>query len=353
MSGIQIENVTKKFGEFVAIEEMSLNIPDGAFCVLLGPSGCGKSTTLNLVAGLNDVTKGKIKIGERDVTPLPPHERDIAMVFQSSLLYPHLSALENIKMSLRNTDVPKKEVDRRIDHAVQILNIKSELGKKPASMSGGQRQRVAMAKAIVREPSVFLMDEPLASLDAALRQSLRVELVALQKQLGTTTIFVTHDQIEAMTMGDLIVVMNDGRVEQTGSPKQIYANPASRFVAGFIGSPQMNFLIGQVITSGASTLFETAMGSFVIPPKLLEEISSQSVELCVRPENVSISRKALDKSIQGKVFAIENLGKEAVIFLKSSQGKELRVIASPQHDFSIGDIAYLSFDTSHAHIFEL
>ena len=225
MSGIQITGLKKNFGQFEAIAEMNLVIPDGSFCVFLGPSGCGKSTTLNCVAGLEDVSAGTIRIGDRDVTSLPPHERDIAMVFQSSLLYPHLTALQNIKMSLKNTQTTAAEADRRIKHAVDILEIESELSKKPGSMSGGQRQRVAMAKAIVRNPSAFLMDEPLAALDAALRQSLRTELVALQKSLGTTTIFVTHDQVEAMTMGDMIVVMNDGRVEQGVHRMKYTTNP--------------------------------------------------------------------------------------------------------------------------------
>ena len=353
MSGIQLDNVTKTFGNFVALEDMSLEIPDGAFCVFLGPSGCGKSTTLNLVAGLEDLTSGQIRIGERNVTELAPHERDIAMVFQSSLLYPHLSAIDNIKMSLRNTDISPQETRMRIDHAVGILNIESELGKKPGAMSGGQRQRVAMAKAIVRQPAAFLMDEPLAALDAALRQSLRVELVAMQKQLKTTTIFVTHDQIEAMTMGDMIVVMNEGRIEQVGTPREIYEHPDTRFVAGFIGSPQMNFLSGRARTEGERAWFETAAGSIPVPGALPDSAPAGPSELCVRPENVSLAREAGDNTLEGQVIAIENLGKESIVIVKSKTGDELRAIVPPRHEFEVGKTAFMTFDTSHAHLFSV
>ena len=353
MTGIQLENVTKTFGSFVALEEMSLTIPDGAFCVFLGPSGCGKSTTLNLIAGLDEVTSGQISIGGRDVTDLAPHERDIAMVFQSSLLYPHLSAIDNIKMSLKNTSLSSEESQKRIDYAVGILNIESELAKKPGAMSGGQRQRVAMAKAIVRQPSAFLMDEPLAALDAALRQSLRVELVAMQKQLETTTVFVTHDQIEAMTMGDMIVVMNEGRIEQVGSPQEVYEHPATRFVAGFIGSPQMNFIAGHIRMSGDDILFEGQSGTVALAAHLKDQASNGPMELCVRPENMSLERKETAGMIKAQVFAVENLGKESIVIVKSNAGEELRAIMTPQHDFRIGETAFIRPDTSQAHLFSI
>ncbi len=351
MSGIEITNLRKSFGNVKAIEEMTLTIPNGVFCVILGPSGCGKSTMLNCVAGLEDVTSGTIKIGGRDVTNLPPHARDIAMVFQSSLLYPHLTALQNVRMSLKNSDTGAVEAKRRIDHAVGILEIASVLDKKPGAMSGGQRQRVAMAKAIVRNPTAFLMDEPLAALDAALRQSLRPELAALQRQLGTTTIFVTHDQVEAMTLGDLIVVMNDGRVEQIGTPDEIYNNPATKFVAAFIGSPPMNFFEGQVEDLNNGPALRTQYGPIAIPRHLFDRMGGRAHSLGVRPQHIDINRTKTDGSIPGTVFAIENLGKESVIILHDTAGHDYRVLVGPDHGYSVGESTYMCPDLSQAHLF--
>lgn len=351
MPGIEIKNLSKTYGEFIAIEHMDLSVPDGAFCVFLGPSGCGKTTTLNIVAGLDEATTGNIIIGGRDVTDLPPHERNIAMVFQSSLLYPHLTALENIKMSLRHSKASADEMARRIDEAVAMLNIEQVLGKKPSAMSGGQRQRVAMAKAIVRQPAAFLMDEPLAALDASLRQSLRTELVALQKRLGITTIFVTHDQIEAVTMGDLIVVMNQNRVEQIGAPDEIYNSPKTRFVAGFIGAPQINFLPGEVTQDKDGLVFIGAQGRIPLPPALAAKAPAGAAELCVRPEHVTVSHEAKDGASAARVFAVENLGKESVIILRGENGAEIRAVTKPDHGFKAGETAYLEFDASRAHLF--
>ncbi len=353
MPGIEIKNLKKSFGEFEAIREMSLTIPDGAFCVFLGPSGCGKSTTLNIVAGLDNATSGTISIAGRDVTALAPHERDIAMVFQSSLLYPHLTGLQNIQMSLRNTDTPAVEAAARIEHAIEILEIKSVLNKKPGAMSGGQRQRVAMAKAIVRKPAAFLMDEPLAALDAALRQSLRSELVALQKRLGTTTIFVTHDQVEAMTMGDIIVVMNAGAIEQVGTPDEIYNAPATKFVAGFIGSPPMNFFDGTVSQEAGEPMLSTEAGTLKIPPHLHSRIAGNGVKhaLAVRPQHMQISRTAQGQSISATVFVVENLGKESVIILNDAAGKAYRVLAAPDHGYKRGESAFLVPDLDRALLF--
>lgn len=351
MPGIEIRNLSKSYGEFTAIKHMDLSVPDGAFCVFLGPSGCGKTTTLNIIAGLDEATAGRVIIGGRDVTDLPPHERDIAMVFQSSLLYPHLTALDNIKMSLRNSAAGPDEITRRIDEAVAMLNIAEVLRKKPGAMSGGQRQRVAMAKAIVRKPAAFLMDEPLAALDAALRQSLRAELVALQKRLGVTTIFVTHDQIEAVTMGDLIVVMNENRVEQVGTPHEIYNSPKTRFVAGFIGTPRINFLPGRVEQGSGGPVFASAQGALPLPPELAAKAPAGAAELCVRPENVTVSRGRKDGAWSAQIFAIENLGKEAVIIMRGGDGAEMRAVARPDHGFKTGETAFVELDTSHAHLF--
>jgi ABC-type sugar transport system ATPase subunit len=246
MAGLRLEHLRKTFGSHVAVEEVDLDVANGEFLVLLGPSGCGKTTTLNMIAGLEAPTSGRIRFDGQDVTDAPPHRRNIAMVFQSALLYPHMTARQNIEASLYRSGLAADEQRRRIGEAVAMLDIAAHLDKLPSQMSGGQRQRVATAKAIVREPAAFLLDEPLSALDAALRLTLRAELVNLQKRLGTTTIFVTHDQVEAMTMGDRIAVMRAGRIEQLDSPDGVYNRPATLFVAGFIGSPPMNMIGGEV-----------------------------------------------------------------------------------------------------------
>ena len=255
-------------------------------------------------------------------------------------------------MSLKNTKTPADEADRRIKHAVDILEIESELTKKPGSMSGGQRQRVAMAKAIVRNPSAFLMDEPLAALDAALRQSLRTELVALQKSLGTTTIFVTHDQVEAMTMGDMIVVMNDGRVEQVGSPDEIYNKPSTRFVAGFIGSPPMNFFDGDIGSENGTPVLTTSLGTFEIPERLRGGFDTRKVSgtLGVRPQNLKITTDPALNGIETVIFAIENLGKETIVVLHDHEDNSYRSIVGAAHEYTIGDRVLMVPDFEHAHL---
>jgi ABC-type sugar transport system ATPase subunit len=239
MSRIQLEKLQKRFGKSVALDELNLHINDKELIVLLGPSGCGKTTTLNCIAGIEEPTAGTILFDDRDVTELPSHARNVAMVFQSALLYPHLTARDNIRMSLRTSKMTKGEIHKRVEDTANLLEIHPLLEKLPYHMSGGERQRVATAKAIVRNPSVFLMDEPFASLDAALREIFRAEIAVLQKKLGITMVFVTHDQVEAMTMGDRIAVMKAGKLQQVGSPDDIYSNPINTFVAGFVGSPPM------------------------------------------------------------------------------------------------------------------
>jgi ABC-type sugar transport system ATPase subunit len=325
LSEIRLEGLEKRFGGFVAVRSLDLVIANGEFLVLLGPSGCGKTTTLNCIAGLEQPSAGRILFDGRDVTGEPPHARNIAMVFQSSLLYPHMTARANIEASLRKSALSAEEKRRRIDEAVRILEIEPLLEKLPAQMSGGQRQRVATAKAIVRQPTAFLLDEPLSALDAALRTTLRAELVNLQKRLGTTTVFVTHDQVEAMTMGDRIAVMRDGRIEQIDTPDAIYNRPASTYVAGFIGSPPMNLIEGLV----ENGVFRGA--GLQVPV----EAPSGPATLGVRPQHLAIA--ADGPGMPATVFALEHLGRESVLILDGPGGQKLRALVAPELVARVGD----------------
>jgi multiple sugar transport system ATP-binding protein len=253
MAPITFDQVTKRFGDTVAVDELSIEVADGEFLVLVGPSGCGKSTALRLLAGLDDLTDGRILIGNRLVNRVTPGSRDVAMVFQSYALYPHMTVYDNLAFGLRNYDVPKPEIQRRVNETAAILGLTELMRRKPNQLSGGQRQRVALGRAIVREPSAFLMDEPLSNLDAALRVQTRAEILKLQRRLDTTTLYVTHDQIEAMTMGDRIAVMDRGVLQQIGTPEELYTRPVNTFVAQFIGSPSMNVLPASVLGIGGET----------------------------------------------------------------------------------------------------
>jgi ABC-type sugar transport system ATPase subunit len=332
---------------------MDLRIPTGTFCIFLGPSGCGKSTTLNCVAGLEEPTSGRILLGGRNITHLPPHQRDIAMVFQSALLYPHLTAHDNIRMSLRASPVDRDQAEGKIARAAKMLDIIPLLGKKPSAMSGGERQRVAIAKAIVRDPSAFLLDEPLSALDAALRQSLRSELAHLQKQLGVTTIFVTHDQIEAMTMGDMIIVMNNGLIEQVGTPQEVYETPKTRFVAGFVGSPPMNFFRGRLVGEGDRVAVETGAARFVLPQSLVSGVAGSvgEIDLGVRPQHVTLTEGRPEGALPVTVYAVERLGKENVVVVEDQARNTFRALTVPNDKIAIGDRVFLSADVSKAFVF--
>src|SRR5271169_1858201 len=253
MADVALRNVVKRYDDVDAVRGINLDIPNNEFVVLVGPSGCGKSTTLRMIAGLEDITSGEISIGGEVVNDLPPKDRDIAMVFQNYALYPHMTAYENMSFGLRLRKFAKAEIRARVEHAARILDITELLERRPKALSGGQRQRVAMGRAIVRNPKVFLFDEPLSNLDAKLRVQMRTEIKRVHQKVKTTTVYVTHDQVEAMTLADRVVVMNDGRIEQVGTPHEVYHNPRTRFVAGFIGSPTMNFLPGRVV-NGSSNL---------------------------------------------------------------------------------------------------
>ena len=315
MSNVRIHDVSKRFlGGVVALDKVSLDIPDGKFVVLVGPSGCGKTTLLRLIAGLEEATSGRIHIGDRDVTNVHPRERAIAMVFQSYALYPHMSVRRNMEFALELKKIPKDEIARRIANASEILGIGKLLDRRPRQLSGGQRQRVALGRAIVREPSVFLFDEPLSNLDAKLRSSMRSELIKLHKRLGSTIVYVTHDQVEAMTMGQLVVVMKDGVIQQAGAPLELYRNPSNMFVAEFIGSPAMNLLPAKVTRSGG--VAHAAIRDLLIPLDGIvakRDEAAGDIVLGIRPEHLSLAAGATGIRFDGTVEVVETLGAESII----------------------------------------
>lgn len=321
MAEVVLENICKTYGNnFHAIDQLNLSVEDGEFLILVGPSGCGKSTALRMIAGLEDVTSGSLRIGGVDVVDMPPKDRDIAMVFQSYALYPHMTVFENIAFSMRLAGKPKAERKKRVDEIAKTLQLTSLLDSKPANLSGGQRQRVAMGRAMVREPAAFLMDEPLSNLDAKLRVQMRAEITSLQKQLGVTTIYVTHDQTEAMTMGDRVAVLKGGVLQQVDTPKRLYESPVNAFVAGFIGSPSMNLfeatLTGDELMSGALAI-RLQDAAFVRRPDL-RSYAGRKVVFGIRPEDLydsSLESGRKYQTIPAKVTSIEELGSEHIVHL--------------------------------------
>ncbi|KAA0972676.1 sn-glycerol-3-phosphate ABC transporter ATP-binding protein UgpC [Aureimonas fodinaquatilis] len=317
MVQVAIENVTKAFGAFNVIHGIEVTVEDGEFVVLVGPSGCGKSTLLRMIAGLEEITSGTISIAGRIVNDVRPKERDIAMVFQSYALYPHMTVRKNMGFSLKLAKIPKHEIDKAVDRAASILGLEALLDRRPKQLSGGQRQRVAMGRAIVRSPQVFLFDEPLSNLDAQLRLQMRSEIRELHQRLEATTIYVTHDQVEAMTMADKIVVMRGGKVEQIGSPIDLYDRPANRFVASFIGSPSMNFIKGKI--DRKSNTFMMADGSATsIPAPPLIDPGEDEIILGVRPENIEIVDGSRSGSLIGTVNFTEITGADTIVNLDVS-----------------------------------
>jgi multiple sugar transport system ATP-binding protein len=319
MANIALEHITKRYDDgFEAVKDMNLEIRDGEFMILVGPSGCGKSTALRMVAGLEDITDGELKIGDQIVNDRAPKDRDIAMVFQNYALYPHMTVRQNMGFALKLAKVPQAEIDQKVSEAAKVLDLEQHLDRKPANLSGGQRQRVAMGRAIVRNPKVFLMDEPLSNLDAKLRVQMRTEISRLQQQLGTTTIYVTHDQTEAMTLGDRIAVMRAGVLQQVGSPADLYGHPNNLFVAGFIGSPSMNFLPGEL--NGDSV--ELPIGTLRIPDELRRRFDSgsgaghRSVIAGLRPEHFEDARVVAERdrshghAFSAKIDVLESMGSE-------------------------------------------
>jgi multiple sugar transport system ATP-binding protein len=343
MAAVEIRNVRKAFGATAVIHGVSVDIADGEFVILVGPSGCGKSTLLRMIAGLENITAGEIRIGERVVNNVPPKERDIAMVFQNYALYPHMTVADNMAFSLKLRRAPKSEIDTRVQRAAAILGLTQLLGRYPRQLSGGQRQRVAMGRAIVRDPQVFLFDEPLSNLDAKLRVAMRTEIKELHQRLKTTTVYVTHDQIEAMTMADKIVVMHDGIVEQMGAPLELYDHPDNLFVAGFIGSPAMNFIKGRIDNGGF-----VAEGGLKLPLRSAPAASAGRPAIYgIRPEHFRLA----PEGIPMEVVVVEPTGSETQVVLKSD-GQEMicifrdRVMAKP------GESIRVAPDPTLVHLFD-
>ena len=344
MAEVAIRGVQKYFGETHVIKGVEVAIADGEFCVLVGPSGCGKSTLLRMIAGLEEISGGTIEIGGRVVNDVAPKERDIAMVFQNYALYPHMKVYDNMAFSLKLAKAQASEIDRRVQDAARILGLTPLLDRYPRQLSGGQRQRVAMGRAIVRKPQVFLFDEPLSNLDAKLRVQMRTEIKELHQRLRTTSVYVTHDQIEAMTMADKIVVMHDGIVEQMGTPLELYDRPANTFVAGFIGSPAMNMLKGQVGGDGVSIQLD---GSSMIPVSGLRASAGQSVIFGIRPEHLTLG----SAGIPAEVVVVEPTGADTQIYARSAAGP-LNAIFRERHTFKPGDQIVLAPDSASIHVFD-
>lgn len=323
MGVVSLANVWKTYpGNVDAVMDFNLEIGDGEFMVLVGPSGCGKSTTLRMVAGLEEISRGTIKIGERVVNNVPPKDRDIAMVFQNYALYPHMTVYDNLAFGLRLRKYPKSEIDQRVHEAADILGITPFLERRPKALSGGQRQRVAVGRAIVRKPQVFLFDEPLSNLDAKMRVQMRVEINRLHAKLGSTMIYVTHDQVEAMTMGDRICVMKDGLIQQVATPGTLYDSPANRFVAGFIGTPPMNFFEGRIEAKNGGLIFNAEGMSLKIPRALCKQLEGQvnkPVTLGIRPENIGSAlaeQQPEAQYIEAQVDVVEHMGAESYVYLR-------------------------------------
>ena len=346
MASVEIRDVRKAFGATEVIHGVNVMIEDGAFVVLVGPSGCGKSTLLRMIAGLENITAGEIRIGERIVNDVPPKARDVAMVFQNYALYPHMTVAANMGFSLRLRHSPPTEIDARVKQAAAILGLEPLLSRYPRQLSGGQRQRVAMGRAIVRDPQVFLFDEPLSNLDAKLRVQMRTEIKELHQRLGTTTIYVTHDQIEAMTMADKIVVMHDGIVEQIGAPLELYDRPENLFVAGFIGSPAMNFFNGKIGANGSAG-FETPGGVRLPLERKPAGADGRNAVYGIRPEHFMLA----DDGAAGEVVVIEPTGSEIQVAARLA-GQEVIAVFRERHDFKPGDQIRLKPNPKLVHLFD-
>jgi len=349
MAEVTLKGITKRFGDVVAVRGVDLEIADGEFLVLVGPSGCGKSTTLRMVAGLEEISDGEIFIGGKRINDVHPKDRDIAMVFQSYALYPHMNVKTNMSFGLKMRRMKKAEIEARVEKAAEVLELTDLLERKPKELSGGQRQRVAMGRAIVREPKVFLFDEPLSNLDAKLRVQMRAEIAKMHQRIGTTIIYVTHDQVEAMTLADRIVIMDGGVVKQVGSPLEVFEHPKNRFVAGFIGSPAMNFI---ACTLEEGQLLRGEGFSVSIPERHRRVVEGRAaeVELGLRPENLKVE-PSRDGILQAQVDVCEPMGAET--FLYASHPGGLLTIRDAAHStVKVGDQVGVVFDMERAHLFD-
>ena len=346
MAQLDLKNVTKKYGDLQVIHGIDLSIESGEFCVFVGPSGCGKSTLLRMIAGLEPITGGSVEIDGDVVNQIPAAQRGLAMVFQSYALYPHMTVEENLKFGLENLRMPRQEVQARVQEAAKMLQIEPLLSRRPGQLSGGQRQRVAIGRTVVREPRIFLFDEPLSNLDAELRVAMRGEVAALHKRLGNTMVYVTHDQVEAMTMADKIAVLRDGRVEQYGAPLELYNRPTNRFVAGFIGSPKMNFLPAQLKDGTLS------LGNKVVQSGLSAKTVDPSVTLGIRPNHLTVDDNG---PVLFNVESVEQLGGESYLFGQvqiDAATEDFTLHMAGQTSVRSGDQIRLSFDAEHMHVFD-
>ena len=344
MANLKLTNVKKSYGAVTVIPDVSLDIDDGEFVVFVGPSGCGKSTLLRMIAGLEEISGGSIQIAGREVNEVAPSKRGVAMVFQTYALYPHMTVAQNMEFGLKQAKTPKDEIDRRVKDAADILQLTDYMDRTPKNLSGGQRQRVAIGRAIVRDPQVFLFDEPLSNLDAALRVQTRIEIARLHTRLKTTMIYVTHDQVEALTLADKIVVLNDGKIEQVGSPMELYDTPQNIFVAGFIGSPKMNFF--EARAEGNKIHF--ANGKIIDTGK---QIADGDVTVGMRPEHMEMSDKE-NALVTAKIELVEKLGEYALAYLTSEKGVSLTAKLDTPPSENLGENLYLTCDLSLLHIFD-
>ena len=361
MASLSLEHITKVYPNgFEAVKDFNLEIKDKEFIIFVGPSGCGKSTTLRMIAGLEEISGGTLKIGDRVVNDVEPKDRDIAMVFQSYALYPHMTVYDNMAFSLKIRKTPKDQIDKMVHEAARILDLEKLLDRKPKALSGGQRQRVAMGRAIVRNPKVFLMDEPLSNLDAKLRVQMRTEISKLHQRLGATIIYVTHDQTEAMTLGTRIVVMKDGVVQQVDTPQNLYNEPGNLFVAGFIGSPQMNMLDAQVQVSGKEAYLQVGSTARVKLPenkakKLIEKgYDGKTVVMGIRPENITDDDEAVagsDAVLEAKIEVYELLGAEVYLYF-TVNGSNMTARVNPRTQARTGDTVKFALDVDKIHVFD-
>lgn len=357
MAKVILENISKEFGKVKAVDAVSLEIRDKEFYTLLGPSGCGKTTLLRLIAGLEEPTTGRIFIGDKDVTEVDPKDRDIAMVFQSYALYPHMNVFGNLAYPLKLRGVPKKEIEERVKETACLLRIDELLNRKPKQLSGGQQQRVALGRAIIRKPNVFLLDEPLSNLDAKLRIHMRAELIRLRKKLENTMIYVTHDQVEAMSMSDRIAVMNLGKVQQVDSPRTIFKSPKNVFVAGFIGSPPMNFIDGTLIAAGNRVHFrcncfeQCVRNPLELGVKKLPK--EKQVTLAIRPENVHIHLQEPENCLcRAEIYAVEPIGSATLVDLYIGENKIWKALAGIDFEARMGSKVWVSVDELEIHLFD-
>ena len=354
MANVALKNIVKQFGDTKVVHGLDLDIKDGEFVVLLGPSGCAKTTTLRMIAGLEDISEGELLIDDKVVNHLSPKDRRIAMVFQNYALYPHMTVEQNIGFGLKMARVPKQEIARKVKDTAEILDLSTLMKRRPGELSGGQRQRVAMGRAMVREPSVFLFDEPLSNLDAKLRNQMRIEIKALHRRIGNTMVYVTHDQLEAMTLADRVVILRDGRIEQVGKPADVYHHPANRCVAGFIGTPSMNFLEVSVVKQSDDLLLSSGSVTFQCP-KRFESLAAVGSRYClgIRPNQIYIQETEDENSVECRVALVELLGAEALLQLKTADDHTFSMLIDSLKCPDEGETIRVLFNQDSIQLFDL